>query len=85
MNNNTSNSIRQGPSSLANSPSVSQEIPHLLLNLVSWNCVQKGPPLDPFLSQLNSFHTFTPYFFKIHFSIILPSSPRFPKWLISSL
>jgi hypothetical protein len=38
------------------------------------------PPLDPILAS--SFRIFTPYFSKIHFNIILPSTQRYP---ISSL
>jgi hypothetical protein len=33
----------------------------------------KIPPTDHTVSQLNTVHTFTTYFFQIHFNIILPS------------
>jgi len=39
-------------------------------------CLYRSPPLDPILSHLNPVHTFTFYFFKIHFKIIFPSMPR---------
>jgi hypothetical protein len=32
--------------------------------------VHNSPLLDPILSQINSIHTLTPYFFKIHLNII---------------
>jgi hypothetical protein len=41
--------------------------------------VHKILPLDPNLSQVNPVHTLTPFFFKDHFSIILPSTPSSNK------
>jgi len=38
-----------------------------------------SPLLDSILSQLNPVHTLTPYSFKIHFNIILPSMSRSPN------
>jgi hypothetical protein len=35
------------------------------------------------LSQMNPIHTFHPYFLKIHFNIILPSTPRYCEWSFS--
>jgi hypothetical protein len=32
------------------------------------------------MSQIDSVHTSPPYFLKIHFNIILPSTPRSSKW-----
>jgi hypothetical protein len=37
------------------------------------------PSMDRILSQLNPIHILTPYFFKIYFSIILPSTLRSRK------
>jgi hypothetical protein len=31
------------------------------------------------LNDTKEAHNFIPYFFKIHFNIILPQTPRFPK------
>jgi hypothetical protein len=39
-------------------------------------CVHKSQPLDNILSQVNKDHNLLHYFFKIHFNIILPSTPR---------
>jgi len=42
-----------------------------------------SPTLVRILSQINPAHTLTTYFFKVHFNIILPSTPVFK--LVSSL
>jgi len=39
--------------------------------------------LDYILSQLDPVHALKPYFFKIHFNIILLSMLKFPKWFLS--
>jgi len=39
-------------------------------------CVHKILSLDPLLSQLNPVHTLALYVLKMHFNIILPSTPR---------
>jgi len=44
--------------------------------------IHKNAPPDRILSQVNPVHTFTPYLCKIHFNIILPSTPKSPKWLL---
>jgi hypothetical protein len=66
----------------ANSNSAGQEIPQLLWDPKAHHCVHKSPPLDPTLSQMNSVHTFPPYFPEIHSNIILPSMSRFSKWFL---
>ena len=39
-----------------------------------------NPQPVPILSQINSLSAHTFYFFKIHFNIIFPSTPRSSKW-----
>jgi len=39
------------------------------------SCVQKSPLLYPKVTYFNPDHILTPYFFKIHFNIILPYRP----------
>jgi hypothetical protein len=63
-------------SSEANSHSASQEIPHLLWYPNVRYRVHKSLPLIPILSQMHSVHTLPPCFPKIHFNIILPSTPK---------
>jgi len=48
-------------------------------------CVHKKPLLSPILNQISPVHIFTPYFFKIHFSIKLPPLLHLPNALSSSL
>lgn len=43
-------------------------------NRLLYNNVQRNPLLESVLSQMNSFHALIPYFFKINFTIILPST-----------
>jgi hypothetical protein len=42
--------------------------------------VHKSPPPVPTLSQMNQIHIPKPYFYNIHFNIILPSTPRSSDW-----
>jgi hypothetical protein len=43
-------------------------------------CSEDPPPVA-ILSQMNPIHTSKSYFPKIHFNIILPSTPRSSDWL----
>jgi len=70
----------QKPSWEANSLLASEETPRLLWNPKVHCLIHKSPPLIPVLSQIDPAHTLTSSFFKIHFNIILSSTPRSPKW-----
>jgi hypothetical protein len=35
------------------------------------------------LNQMNKAHVLKSYFFKIHFNIIIPSTPSYSKWILS--
>jgi hypothetical protein len=49
-------------------------VTRVVLNFLSFygTRVHNCPPAHPILSKINPFHTLAPYFFKIHFNIILP-------------
>jgi len=64
-------SMQQSPSWEANRFSASQEIPCILWNPKVHYHSHKCPSPVPILSQLNTVHTPTSYFLKIHPSIIL--------------
>jgi hypothetical protein len=55
--------------------SASQEILHILWNPKFHYLVHNSPPFLPVLSQINSVSALSPYCFRIHFDIILPSTP----------
>ena len=67
----------------ANRFSPSQEIPRILWNLKVHNCRHQCPPPVPILSHIDSVHTPTSHFLKIHLNIILPSMPGSSKWSLS--
>ena len=77
------NSMEQSPSWEANRFSASQEIPGILWNPKVHYRIHKHPPPVPNLSHIKLAHTPTSYFLKIHFNIILLSTPGSPKWSLS--
>jgi hypothetical protein len=71
----------------ANNHSASQKITSLLWNptRTAYYHVHKSPPLVSVLSQISPVHVVTPSFFKIHFTIVLPSNPSEIKLYVSGL
>ena len=70
------------PSWEANRFSSSQEIPCILWNSNVHHRIHKWSPRFPILSQLDTVHVPTSHFLKIHFNIILPSTPESSKWAL---
>ena len=77
------NWVEQSPTSEGNRYSASQEIPLGLLNPIVYYRIYKHPPTLPILGQRNSVHASQSLFLKVHFSIILPSTPRSSNWSLS--
>ena len=75
--------MKQRVSSEANRSLASQEIPHILSNsMVHYRIHKRAVPI-PILRQINPVHTSPSYLLKIHFNIILFSTPGSFKWSLS--
>ena len=72
------------PPSQATRSLASQEIAHILWNLKIRYHVYNSLPHDPILSQIHPVHALPNYSLKVHFNIILPSTPRSSKQSLSS-
>jgi hypothetical protein len=76
------NSMQQSSYSEADSLSATQQIPRLLWNTKFHYHIHNSPPLVPILRQMNSVHTFPPYFPKVHSYISFPSTISSSVWCL---
>ena len=75
--------MQQTPSGEANRFAASPEILHILWNPKVHYRIYKCPSYFPILSHLNTVHTPTSQFLKIHLIIFVQCMPRSPKWTLS--